>query len=275
MVAVMLVSLIALTGCDPYGVPESPGTAQLEVRIDAEGGADIDLLVGGAPPRAELLALGRELGAVLPDGTAHPPRINSNGGGFPFVTVAVDNVYAPGPHPVVRIDARSAVEGLSASGIETVTIDVSGPFVATADRWRSAPDDHSRHHWHWASPSTDAAPVGELALRPSDWRSWKALSLTALCAMALIAGLAVSRRRRHWTAVTLGVSAVATSTAYIASAGAAQADNLGVAGHLHGNSLAAAANLGIPVLLAWPASLALIGAQIDAARRRSRNQQRP
>jgi hypothetical protein len=80
----------------------------------------------------------------------------------------------------------------------------------------------------------------------------------------LLVGLALSRRHRHALAVLCGAAAFGAATTEVYTAAAVQMDNIGVAGQLDGPALWVVSNIGMLVLLAFPAAIALVGTQLDA-----------
>lgn len=253
-------SVLLLTGCDPVPTPGGRERASMNVRLDASGGADIQLVAGGDRTRDELLAFGRDvLATVLPDGVAGQPRIGANSGGRPFVRVAVTTAYLPGPHPYIRLDARAAVSALAQRGVTSLAVEVQVPHVASSATWTAKPDGVEAGSWTWtAAAETGGAPAGVIELRPEPARAWFQILLLAAGLGGVLAAAAFIRARRRPWAVTAAAAAILAGVGAIATAGIAQMDSLGVAGSLRGTALHVVTWLPVVTILCLPVGIGLI-----------------
>jgi hypothetical protein len=233
---VLCIAAFLLVGCDPVSVPGPSQTAEIDVRLHTSGNATIQLLVGGRRSRDELRSLGRQvLPTILPAASAHEPKIDSNLGAPPFVTMTVGHAYRPGRRPSIRIDTRRAVDTLAQNGVTTVRVNVSIPNVSASSRWTVNPDDTSRNSWAWTRPvHIGSAPAGTITLHPVTSRAWMQLVLLGVSLVGILTSLAFIWVRRRTAAIVAGVLATLIAAAVIPATGVAQMDNLGVAGDLRG-----------------------------------------
>jgi hypothetical protein len=257
---VLVVAIAALTGCDPASVPSDPSVAEMDVAFTAVGGADVDLMLGGSSPsRSQLLRVGAAVApALLPASGPPSVAVQDNDGGAPYVRLRTPSAYTPGPHPVVQLDTKAALSVLAGMGYRSVDIWVSAPVVPATGTWQVPPDSVDTG-WSWRAVTPgDPTPAGSIRLDPQPWRAIGELGLTTLAIVCLIDAALALRRRRRWRVVPTALAAGAAAYANVATAGAVQGDNLGVAGLLSGAPLRIATDLPLLGLLALFAALGVL-----------------
>lgn len=228
---------VALGGCDPVPVPRHDDTARLSVVLDATGGAEVQLVVGGDPGRDRLRALGRTLDGLLPASMMGNPRIDSNLGAFPFVKATVADAYVPGRSPIVHLDTRATVSALREAGITKLDINVSAPYIASSTTWAIQPTSTERRTWSWDTSSTADPPRGTIRLHPVPWHGWFQLGLLTFVALVIATGFALWRTDRSAAAIVCGAIASVAGATTIPLAGGAQMENLGVSGDVTESAL--------------------------------------
>ena len=243
--AVLLAAMAAsvLVGCDPAPPSSVAHGVALSVTLDAQGGAQGALRLDGARVRsdAELIQLGEQLAPMLFPGSPSPKvTVESNGGGYPFVTIDATNVYVPGPLPRFDFDARPAVSFLLTAKFRAVDVVVAAPFVPVTATW-TPPGTNEFGSWYWeAVTSASTAPHGSVVMAPEPWKSVLPLVLTVVSLGLVVGSLVALRRRRRWVAAGAAVVGFAVVVVIALTAGSAQTEGLGVSGWLSGPWLTAA-----------------------------------
>ena len=258
--------MVALTGCEPWGVPTDSSQASMSISLGSEGGASVQLILGGQQTqRAALLKTGDAVVAVLfPTASRRSATINSNTGGYPFVDLHAAGVYRRGAHPVFTIDTRQALAVLAAMGYRNVDVDIDAGGVASTATWVSAPASTYRNSWSWSSiVPGDPAPAGTIRLNPHPWQGFGAVGLEAGTLAALLLAVLGYRRRRRLLTGAAALVAAAAQGIDIATAGAVQPDNLGVAGYVSPVQLSIIEWTLIPCFAAAIAAIVLFLATVE------------
>lgn len=263
----LLASVPALSACDPYG-PAAQGTAAVDIEVRTNGAVrmQVHLPAGFAGDRKQV---GEEAAhAVFPGPSTTRVTLDHNAGSpFPIIDIAA--AYRPGHHVVLTIDTSALVSVLTDTGIPLVDVTVCGPFVPLTITATPGADAVDRMCGTWKGVRA-APPRVTIDMRPSSLRWWAEISLIViacagnLAALVLLAGKSPTTSRRI-VAGSLGGAALLLCGVGIASAAAAQADNLGVLGELSGAPLVVAGAVGLLVL---PLALAAITLMIVAVVRR-------
>ena len=242
-------------------MPDERDSADLYVALDAEGGADVDLTLGKpARSNAELLETGGAvIPALLPRSGLRLVEVEPNEDGYPFVHGYAAEVYEPGAQPLIHIDTRAALAGLTDLGYRSVNIQIVAPHVPDTATWLAAPDSVEEGSWCWEGLAPgDAAPRGSILLHPQPWRGAAELGLNVSTLAGLIVAARALRRRRRLIAALAAAVAAAAAVTSIFTAGGVQADHLGVAGAIPGAALLLATAVSVVSLPAVVAAAGLL-----------------
>src|SRR5450631_2567955 len=188
-VVLLGVLVVSLTGCDPWGVPTDSSRASMSISLGSEGGASVQLILGGEKSdHSALLHTGNAfVAALFPSATRRSATINSNQGAFPFVDLHAAGVYRRGAHPLVTIDTQRALAVLAETGYRNVDVDIDAGGVASTATWVSVPGSTYRNSWSWSSiVPGDPAPAGTIQLNPHPWQGFGAVGLEAGTLAALL-----------------------------------------------------------------------------------------
>lgn len=250
---------LLLVACDPWG-PSNPGTADLTIHLTPEGGADAHLILPAQRSGLSLPELGSQVATDLfPNGPRPHTSIDSQGGAFPVIRISASSVYSPGSRPELRLDLGDAVSTLHAHGLTFVNVSVEAPFVPSGARWSPRPTYSDARGWSWRGLTVkQLPPSGHVELHPEPLRAVGELGLLLVAMVALTIGVRSARRRKRWPCVACGAIAVLACGAVMLTAGAAQGDNLGVAGLLSGTPLKVVTLLPLVGLGAIPLGFALV-----------------
>jgi hypothetical protein len=220
---------IVLASCDPAVAPNDPQLIEMNISVGPHGSGGVRLGFGQRPSRSELLRIGSDLKESVFVGHDFVVSVDPNDPGYPFLDLDSHDVFAPGPHPEVRIDAARLCRELLVAGYTKVEVSLAAP---------STP-----HSWH-LTPSTfedgstvgdcNQVPSGTLELSPQPWRWWIE---TVLLLFPLTANLVMLRLRGRPNAykrmVIWGFVAFIPTVAFFAGGGD-QTENLIVHGDAHG-----------------------------------------
>lgn len=249
------VAALGLAGCDPYPPSGVADGVEVTVMLNAEGGAETQLVLDSrVRSHAELTRLGEQIAPLLfPAATGHTVVVDDNSHGYPFVKIFAAGVYKPGPEPKFSLDTRPTVSYLLGNGFRSVSLGVQAPLVPVTATWVPAGAE-DRGAWSWNDiVSAAAAPSGSIEMAPEPWRAVLPLALTGgALGLTVLAGFALLRRHRVLTATTALGSCAIVLVGLFTDAGVGQAENLGVPGYLSGAWLTAA---GIIPVLALPVGL--------------------
>jgi hypothetical protein len=250
-------------GCDPFPSSGAPGAVAVDLSLDSQGGADVDLFLDArVRSNAELTALGEQIAPLLfPTASRRIIEIDDNSGGYPFVHIAAAGAYRPGRHPKFTFDARPAVTALLAEGFKSVDLNMGVPFtVPSTDLLVPAADPRQQDTWAWnVLASGSAAPVGSIVMAPNPWPSLIAIGLTPV-SLALLGYSVLSLRRRRQVSATMaaGTAGLAAVVIFVLSSVAAP-ENLGVIGYLSGGwQTTASVSTSVPILIVALAALGVI-----------------
>ena len=205
----------------------------MSISLGSEGAASVRLILGGQTrDHSALLHTGNAVVAALfPSAIRRSATINDNQGAFPFVDLHAAGVYRRGAHPLVTIDTQHALVILADMGYRNVDVDIDAGGVPSTATWVSVPASTYSNSWSWPGlVPGDPAPGGTIQLNPHPWQGFGALGLEAATLAALLLAVFGSRRRRRLLTGGAALVAAAAQAVDIATAGAVQPDNLGVAG---------------------------------------------
>lgn len=270
----LLAATALLAACDPAGPATPVGSANLDITVDAEGGASADLMLDAhRRSDAELMGLGLEVAPLLfPGSHGLSVATDANGGGYHFVTITTRDAYRPGAHPKFRLDTTAAVGHLLGHDLQRVDVYVTAPSVSSSASWTPAaePVDYGQDVWAWEGLArADAAPAGVIRLEPAPWRGALALALAYLPWVLVAVGAAAVARRQRILALVAGLTAFGILAATFAVPTLAWlVDDLGVGGYLSGTLLTVARWLPLTLLVTGPAGLAIGVAALAMPRRR-------
>jgi hypothetical protein len=210
-----LLAVLSLTACDPPPRTTVPADVWLSVYIGKAGGAEATAFVeGDALPGLSARAIGDKLATLLfPEAESREVSVSDSLGD---VTVRFGGVYDPGTEPRVSVDTRDAVTWLLRAGARTVDVSVGTPRVPSTATWTPDPGwDRAPNHWGWNYvTSSEAAPHGEVVMRPEAWRGLLLVAVSAT-SFALLAGSLVFAVRRRWRAAVV-LAASGTVIGFIA-----------------------------------------------------------
>jgi hypothetical protein len=248
--------VVVLAGCDPYFVPRDPTLAEVDVGVEPEGDAHVDLFL--SPEHAdELPAVAEEAGEALFSTAEVDPSVDDNDGGYDYAHVGASGVYRPGRAPRVRLSTEALGQALAARGFTHYELEVCGPSVPMRFDADVPPSPGGERCFSWELEGDDAWPTIDLTMDPQPLRWWSAAALLLVvvtCAgvgWACLAG-GLNRRRRLLVRVMAVVGIVASGVA-IATAAGVQGDNLGVSGQVDGLLLLVA---GIAPIAVFPLGIA-------------------
>jgi hypothetical protein len=227
--ALLLAATPVLTACDPAPPADPPGSANLDITIDAEGGGHHFVTITARD--------------------AYQPG--------PHPKVRLDTTTAVGHllgHDLRRIDVYIRAPA------------VSSPAGWTP---AAEPVDHGQDVWAWEGlERVDAAPVGVLRLEPEPWKGALGLALAYLPWVLVVVGAAALARRQRLLALATGLAAFASlATTFAVPALAWLSDDLAVRGYLAGTLLTVARWLPVTLLVTGPAGLAIGVAALALPRR--------
>lgn len=165
-VLVILFLVLGLSGCEPYAPSGKPGSIDVDVDVEADGGAEVTVAADRTErSTAELRRLGRLVGdALLPPG--YRTKVEPNRGGYPFVVLHADDAYRPGRSVRYSFDARAMCRALFADGATEVSVSLGLPDVP------SRPDPGSRaagdpfEGFYWTVHQGDPGPTASVVMRP-------------------------------------------------------------------------------------------------------------
>lgn len=232
----LLSTALAVAACDPYPPTNDTGAVEMNLEVDANGGARAELILDRhRRTRTDLVSLGQQLAPQLfPTATRRTVGVDDNLGGYPYPMIKASGVYRPGPHPQLTIDTRTAAGWLLAHGTTSLVVRVGLPTVSTTAVWsRPASGGVSAWDWTWYNITrAQDAPYASITLTPATGRSLASLALLlVVLVLVAVATISLYRRRRGWAAL-LATSTLALVVFGIAAQTGNAADNLGVAGVL-------------------------------------------
>ena len=212
----------------------------MSISLGSEGGASVQLILGGQKTeQATLLRTGDAVVAALfPAATRHSATINTNQGGYPYVSLHATGVYRPGKHPVFTIDTRQALAALSEMGYRNVDVDIGVWPVPAQAHWASAPTSTNRNDWSWPGTTpADPAPAGTIQLNPEPSRGFRTIAMEVLTLVGCLLAAIGLRRKSRALAGGGAFIAAAVGAIGLAVTGSVEPEDLGVAGLVTGLEL--------------------------------------
>lgn len=226
-----LLAVLSLTACDPPPRNTAPSDVSLSIYIGKSGDVQVTAFVeGDALPGLSARAIGDELATLMfPQARSREVEVSDSLGD---VTVRFGGVYDPGPEPQVSIDTRDAVTWLLREGARTVGVSVNAPRVPSAGTWTPDPSTASTSNWWWWRyvSATEAAPHGDVVMRPEAWRGSLLVAVSATSFALLVASLVFAVRRRWRTAVVLAAAGTVIGFISFVDGNRYNVEQLGVSG---------------------------------------------
>jgi hypothetical protein len=197
-----VVPLIAVVFFDrglPGQVETRRGIAELDVEIEADGGAS-SRIEFRERPAPEFLAIGKAvMVAAFPDRNSSV-RVDPNGARNSFIRAHTPDVYVPGPHPVVTINAGAVRRVFLRYGMPRMSVWVCPAGVDTTispPRFASSYGDCKRPDWHGLVTAE---------MRPRPVRLWRGVAMVAGMLATIAIGLVALHKRRSHLAIGVALA---------------------------------------------------------------------